>query len=234
MQNEETPSKAGILLIDKPSDWTSHDIINVARTCLGIRKIGHSGTLDPLATGLLVLLVGRAATKLQDQYLKLPKTYQAKALLGEETDTWDAHGEIINTAPIPDITQEDILKAAEEMTGTFEHTVPVYSAKKFNGLPMYKLAREGREVTEKTAKITVYKWADVSYEKPYINFTVTCSSGTYVRSLAHTLAKKLGSCAHLAGLRRTEVGGFDIKEAITVEQLRTLPQEILFDKIKEV
>lgn len=233
-QNEEAVQTAGILLIDKPSHWTSHDIINVARKALNIRKIGHSGTLDPMATGLLVLLVGRAATKLQDKYLKLPKSYQAQALLGAQTDTWDAHGEIIKEEIPPILKQEDIFRAAQSMTGEFEHLVPVYSAKKHNGQPMYKLAREGKEVAEKLAKINVYEWRDISYEHPYINFTVKCSSGTYVRSLAYELGKKLGTCAHLSSLRRIEVGGFDIKDAVSVDELRSLPREQLLEKIKEV
>ncbi|ACC98231.1 tRNA pseudouridine synthase [Elusimicrobium minutum Pei191] len=231
MQNNEVAPISGILLVDKPSDWSSHDIINVARRSMGIRKIGHAGTLDPMATGLLILLVSRTATKLQNKFLKLSKTYEGIAELGSETDTWDAYGGITNTCEVPEFDLPTIHKHAKKLTGSFEHIVPLYSAKKVNGRPMHRYMREGRIVEERKALITVHEWEEISYSKPNIKFTVNVSSGTYVRSLAYMLGRELGCGGHLTRLRRTRVGDFDIKNAITVEELRSLPQEELYKRV---
>ncbi|MGB2579173.1 tRNA pseudouridine55 synthase [Elusimicrobium simillimum] len=229
----DNPCPNGILLIDKPADWTSHDVIAVARRALGLRKIGHAGTLDPMATGLLVLLVGRQATKLQSDFFKFPKSYKAQAHLGIETETWDAHGATLSETIPPPVTLEQAQAEALKLTGTFEHIVPFYSAKKVFGKPMHRHMREGKmELDEKKAVITVYKWEDIAVDGDKINFSVNVSSGTYVRSLAYMLGRALDTVAHLSELRRTTVGDYNVGDAITVEYLRTAPQEELFKHIK--
>jgi len=224
----------GLLLADKPKDWSSHDIINVARRFLGTRKIGHAGTLDPMATGLLILLVGRAATKRQQQFLKLGKEYSGTVTLGAETDTWDAYGEIVSEVAPPVFETEDILRAAKKLTGTFEHPVPFYSAKKVSGRPMHRLMREGKIPEQKYCPVTVYEWRGIKYRHPEIDFTVAVSSGTYVRSLAFMLGETLGAKAHLSALRRTKVGEYDVKNAVAVDFLRSAPRPEIFKYIQSL
>ena len=230
MSTEACPS--GLLLVDKPKDWSSHDIINVARRFLGLRKIGHAGTLDPMATGMLILLVGRAATKLQSKFLKLDKEYSGVITLGVETDTWDAYGDIVSEIAPPVFETENILSAAKKLTGTFEHPVPFYSAKKVAGRPMHRLMREGETVERKHCPVTVYEWRGVKYNHPNIDFTVRVSSGTYVRSLAFMTGEILGVKAHLSELRRTKTGDYDVKEAISVDFLRAAPKTELFKRVQ--
>jgi len=225
---------AGFLLVDKQKDWSSHDIINVARRCLGTRKIGHAGTLDPMATGLLILLVGRAATKLQNKFLKLDKEYSGVITLGAETDTWDAYGEVVAEAAPPVFTSEEIARVTQKLTGTFEHPVPFYSAKKISGKPMHRLMREGKSVEQKFCPVTVYEWSGVKYRHPEIDFTVKVSSGTYVRSLAFMTGEILGTKAHLSALRRTKTGEYDVKNAITIDFLRSSPREEIVKKIMQI
>ncbi|MDR0291786.1 MAG: tRNA pseudouridine(55) synthase TruB [Elusimicrobium sp.] len=225
---------AGLLLVDKPKDWSSHDIINVARRFLGLRKIGHAGTLDPMATGLLILLVGRAATKLQSRFLKLDKEYTGVITLGVETDSWDAYGNIVSEAAPPVFETENIIRAAQKLTGTFEHPVPFYSAKKVAGRPMHRRVREGETMEQKHCPVTVHEWRDIKYNHPDINFTVRVSSGTYVRSLAFMTGEILGTKAHLSALRRTKTAEYDVKDAVTVDFLRSAPQAEIFKKIMQV
>ena len=229
MLTDNCPS--GLLLVDKPKDWSSHDIINVARRFLGLRKIGHAGTLDPMATGLLILLVGRAATKLQSGFLKLDKEYSGTVTLGVETDAWDAYGEVLSEVTPPVFTAGEIAAALKKITGNFEHPVPFYSAKKVYGRPMHRLMREGKVVEQKFCAVTVYEWRDVKTRGAEIDFTVSVSSGTYVRSLAFMLGQNLGTKAHLSALRRTKTGEYDVKNAVAVDFLRSAPQDELFKKI---
>ena len=213
--------KGGILLVDKPRDYSSHDVINVCRKVLQTRKIGHSGTLDPMATGLLVLLVGREATRRQDFFQQSPKTYSAVLKLGAETDTWDAYGEPTQTAPVPPLTQAQAEAAVRQLTGPVEQPIPFFSAKKIAGARMYDLARKGAPMERKHNTITVYAWENVLLRAPdEIMFTVTCSCGTYIRSLAWLLAQKLGTAGHLTQLRRLKTGGLDVKDALDGNRLK--------------
>lgn len=219
----------GILLVDKQSDWTSSDVVCITRGILKT-KVGHSGTLDPMATGLLILLIG-SYTKRQKEFLTLPKTYTATAKLGVETDTWDADGKVLSEQPVPEFSEDKLSKAIQNLTGTFEHIIPPFSAKKIQGRAMYKLAREGIKIEKKYSKIEVFKWSDVKVSKNILEFKVEASSGTYVRSLAVMLAEKLGTLAHLTSLRRTKIGDYDVKDAIKVEEVKKIKKEELEKRI---
>jgi tRNA pseudouridine55 synthase len=221
---------SGILLVDKSKGWTSHDVAAYIRGALKL-KTGHSGTLDPMATGLLIILLGRA-TKLQEQYQKMQKTYAATVMLGTETDTWDAEGSAVKTVPVKDFTLQDVNRALEQMTGLIKHPVPFYSAKKVNGKAMYKAAREGNNIA-KESLVEIYKWENISLSNgDKINFKVTCGSGTYVRSLACMLACKLGTVGHISALRRTAAGGFEVKDALNIEIAKKMTREEILKCVK--
>lgn len=224
--------KGGILLVDKPRDYSSHDVINLCRKILQTRKIGHSGTLDPMATGLLVLLVGREATRRQDFFQQSPKTYFAVLKLGEETDTWDAYGEPVQERPVPPLTEAQVQASARELTGPVQQPIPFFSAKKIAGARMYDLARKGTPMERKYNAVTVSAWEDVTLRAAdEIAFTVTCSCGTYVRSLAWLLAQKLGTAGHLTQLRRLKTGGLDVKDALDGNRLKTVSKEDLLTRM---
>jgi tRNA pseudouridine55 synthase len=216
---------SALLLVDKDSGWTSHDVVAVARGALDIKKIGHSGSLDPMATGLMILLIGGAA-KLQSDYQGLDKTYRAELQLGVETDTWDAEGKIVKKLPVPEITEKDVLKAAGELIGRITQPIPFYSAKKVNGTAMYKAARKGVNI-EKESGADIYEWSGVALRGKEIDFTVKCGCGTYVRSLAMLLGKRLGTTAHLTKLRRLSIGKYGVEDALSVAKLKTAHGEEL-------
>ena len=216
----DSPAPGGLLLIDKPQDFTSHDIVALCRRVCGTKKIGHSGTLDPMATGLLLVLIGRQATKQQDQFLKLSKVYSATLTLGQETDSWDAYGTVTRQLPIPPLTQTDVEKATHKLSGTVTQPIPFFSAKKVNGHPMYALARQGMVQERKYNQVTI-TWQDVHLlDEKTITFTVHCSCGTYVRSLGYLLAQALGTCGHLTALRRHKIGPYDVTDAFDGTQLK--------------
>ena len=207
------PQQSGLLLVDKPKDFSSHDIIAICRRELKTKKIGHSGTLDPMATGLLILLIGRDATKRQSEFLKLPKRYSATLTLGQETDSWDAYGEVIAEQPVPPLTQADVENAVQKLSGQIEQPIPFFSAKRIAGKHMYELARTGREIERKYNQVSV-QWTRVRLVSPaVIEFTVDCSCGTYVRSLGYLLAQQLGTTGHLTQLRREKIGPYDVQNA---------------------
>ena len=209
----------GLFLIDKEPDCTSHDVVQQVRRILGQRKIGHCGTLDPGATGLLVLTLGRA-TRLTRFLIRAPKIYEGEIRFGATTDTYDRHGEVTAEASIADLETEIVTNAMEELVGTFDQAAPPFSAKKFKGEKFYEMARRGEEVPESKKEITVYEFAATGpLQEGVLPFRLECSSGTYVRSLAHDLGQSLGSGAHLAELRRTKVGPFHVDQAVTLEQL---------------
>lgn len=208
------PLISGLFLVDKPKDYASHDIIILTRKALHVKKIGHSGTLDPMASGLLLLLVGRDATKQQDYFLKQTKTYEATLQLGVETDTWDAYGEETQTKPVPPFTLQDVLNATQSLTGEVEQPIPFFSAKKIGGERMYDLARNGHELERRYNTIHIVSWSNVQIlPGNQISFTLTCSCGTYVRSMGWLLAQKLGTVGHICILRRTRIGDLDVKDA---------------------
>lgn len=225
---------SGILLIDKPKDFSSHDIIAIARRVLQVKKIGHSGTLDPMATGLLILLVGREATKQQSTFLRLDKTYSATLTLGTLTDSWDAYGQIISQQPVPPLTQAQVEQATRELTGSIEQPIPFFSAKKINGKPMYTLARKGTDLERKYNQVTV-QWQQVQLtDERTLTFTVHCSCGTYVRALGYLLAQKLGTVGHLTQLRRLQIGPYQVAEAFDGSLLKTADPDLLGQRIKAI
>jgi tRNA pseudouridine55 synthase len=216
----------GVLLIDKPAGPTSHDIVETLRACLRLKKVGHCGTLDPNATGLLVLLLGRA-TKLSEKLMADDKVYAGWIKFGETTNSYDADGEVTATAPVPPLSLDLLNSAVEPFIGDVLQTPPMVSATKVGGVPLYKLARKGVEVERKAKLIHVYNFRFDRCEESCAHFLVACTKGTYVRSLAHELGQKLGCGAHLATLRRVTAGKFDVADAIEYEQaIRLSPAEL--------
>ena len=232
LKNLPKPQKSGLLLIDKPADFSSHDIIAIVRRILCTKTIGHSGTLDPMATGLLILLVGREATKCQPAFLQLPKTYQAVLKLGEETDTWDRYGNYISSAPVPTISPENLQNAMTKLSGNILQQIPPFSAKKIKGEKMYDLARKGIELEPRFSPVTV-TWANVKQSAPdEISFTLTGSCGTYVRALGHMLARELGTVGHLSQLRRMGIGPYHVEHAFDGNLLKGCDTDTLYAQVQ--
>lgn len=213
----------GVLLVDKPGDHTSHDVVARLRGALHMRRIGHAGTLDPMATGLMVILVGKA-TSLSQYLTSLDKEYEGTVEFGKVTDSQDADGQVMETRPVPALSEADLLAAIKGFLGDQYQTPPMYSAIKIGGVPLYKKARKGEEVEREPRFIRVMSWDLLKLELPRFDFRLRCSKGTYVRTLAHDLGQKLGCGAHLAALRRTAVGGFNVSAALTIEQIEKLPR----------
>jgi len=209
----------GVLLVDKGQDMTSHDVVAVARRALGTKKIGHCGTLDPMATGLLILVVGRA-TKIQDLLMSEDKEYTGSLELGRTTNTQDAEGEVLSESPVPDLSEDQVRAVFEKFRGDFYQTPPMVSAIKMDGVPLYKLARQGKEVVREPRFVTVHGYRIDGIELPEIRFTVRCSKGFYVRTYAHDIGAELGCGAFLKSLRRTRSGKFDLERAVTFEDLK--------------
>ncbi len=214
----------GICIVDKPSGWTSHDVVAKARGLLGTRRVGHSGTLDPMATGVLVLGVGRA-TRLLTFITGVDKTYEARITFGSETDSLDADGEVTATHDMAGLAPAAVLAAAETLTGPIEQVPPMVSAIQVDGRRLHELAREGIEIERAARPVTVRRFDLSPTDDPLVwDAVVECSSGTYVRSLAADLGTALGGGAHLSALRRTAVGPFDLSEAQPLgESLAVLP-----------
>lgn len=211
----------GALLIDKPAGPTSHDVVEYVRRHFQIKKVGHCGTLDPNATGLLVLVLGRA-TRLSEKLLSADKVYQGAIHFGESTDSYDADGQLLETLAVPPLTMDQLNDTAAEFLGDLMQTPPMVSAVKIGGVPLYKLARKGVEVERKPRLIHIYRFAFTAYREPIGHFEIQCTKGTYVRSLAHELGRKFGCGAHLATLRRTFSGRFDVTDAIQLEDVLKL------------
>lgn len=212
----------GILLIDKDAGCTSHDVVNKVRRILKIRSVGHAGTLDPLATGLLVILVGRA-TKVSQYLMSLDKVYDGEMKLGVETNSQDSEGEVVSELPVPESVNEAYMR--EQMAsflGDQYQTPPMFSAKKLNGIPLYKLARQGQEVQREPRFINISKFELLEWNKPAAKFRLACSKGTYVRTVCHDLGKKIGCGAHMTQLCRISSDKFNVENAITVEKLSQL------------
>ena len=225
------PQKSGLLLIDKPADFSSHDIIAIARRILRTKKIGHSGTLDPMATGLLILLIGREATVRQPDFLGLCKTYRATLKLGEETDTWDKYGNTVATVSVPAFTVEQLELAVQKLSGPIKQLIPPFSAKKIKGEKMYDLARKGVELTPRFSEVTV-SWTDVKISSPTeITFTLTGTSGTYVRALGYMLAHELGTVGHLIQLRRLSIGPYRVEQAFDGNLLKNCQTDTLYKQV---
>lgn len=209
----------GVLLVDKGPDMTSHDVVAVARRALNTKKIGHCGTLDPMATGLLILVIGKA-TKIQDLLMSEDKEYTGTLSLGKTTNTQDAEGEVTEEREVPALTDEEITAAFEKYRGDFYQTPPMVSAIKKDGVPLYKLARQGKEVEREPRFVHVYGYRIDGIRLPEVDFTVKCSKGFYVRTYAHDIGGTLGCGAHLKSLRRTRSGKFDLERSVTFEDLK--------------
>jgi len=226
-KNEFEPQgPSGVLLIDKAPDMTSHDVVAIARRALNTKKIGHCGTLDPMATGLLMLVIGRA-TKIQDLLMSEDKEYEGTLSLGKTTSTQDRQGDVIEEKPVPALTAAQIEEAFGKFSGPFEQIPPMVSAIKKDGVPLYKLARKGQEIERAPRPVHVTDHKISRIELPEVDFTVNCSKGFYVRTYAHDIGQLLGCGAHLSALRRTRSGKFTLERAVTVDQLKNGPREDL-------
>jgi tRNA pseudouridine55 synthase len=210
---------SGVLVIDKPVGLTSHDVVQIVRKGTGIRRAGHTGTLDPRASGVLVVLIG-PAVRLSEYVSASDKRYQATIRLGSATDTYDAEGAIVQTGDFDDITEEQFDETLQQFVGEMEQVPPPYSAVKVKGRKAYDLARQGEEVDLEPRIIQVYNLEVLEWTPPEAVIDVYCSSGTYVRSLANDLGKALGTGAHLVGLRRTKSGRFTLRDAVPLRRLQ--------------
>ena len=223
-QSSATPD--GVLLVDKAAGMTSHDVVALVRRRLQIQKVGHCGTLDPLATGLLLLTLGRG-TKIQDLLMAEDKEYSGTMMLGAKTSTQDKDGEVIERREVPPLEERTIRAAFEKFRGDFYQTPPMVSAIKQAGVPLYKLARQGKTVEREPRLVHIYRYSIDRVTLPEIDFTVVCSKGFYVRTYAHDIGAELGCGAHLYSLRRVKSGRFDVASAITVDEIKNAePSEI--------
>lgn len=211
----------GAVLIDKPAGPTSHDVVDALRRSFRIDKVGHCGTLDPNATGLLIIVLGKG-TKLSEKLMSDDKVYEGSMKFGETTDSYDAGGELVASLPVPPLTLEELNTTAATFQGDQMQMPPMVSAVKIKGVPLYKMARKGIEVERKPRLIHIYNFRFNSYNEPYGQFRVACTKGTYVRALAHEMGEKIGCGAHLATLRRVVSGKFDVKDAISFEDVLKL------------
>jgi tRNA pseudouridine55 synthase len=211
----------GVLLVDKPGEHTSHDVIARLRGKLRMRKIGHAGTLDPMATGLLIVLVGKA-TRVSQFIISLDKEYEGTIELGKTTDSQDAEGEVMETRPVPALTDDEVRAAMQGFLGDQYQMPPMFSAIKIGGVPLYKKARKGEEVVREPRFIRVMSWDMLRFATPHIDFRLRCTKGTYVRTLAHDLGTKLGCGAHLSALRRTATDRFNVSQALTMDQIEAM------------
>ena len=217
MSSTVTPD--GVLLVDKAEGMTSHDVVAVLRRKLDIKKVGHCGTLDPIATGLLLLTIGRG-TKIQDLLMSEDKEYVGALSLGVSTSTQDRQGEVVEERPVPQLSESEIRAAFEKFRGDFYQMPPMVSAIKQGGVPLYKLARQGKVVEREPRLVHVYRYTIDQIALPEIGFSVMCSKGFYVRTYAHDIGEALGCGAHLKSLRRTKSGRFDVANAISVDEIK--------------
>jgi tRNA pseudouridine55 synthase len=229
MNRPQNPSgvPSGVLLVDKAPDMTSHDVVAIARRSLGTKKIGHCGTLDPMATGLLMLVIEKA-TKIQDLLMSEDKEYVGKLTLGKTTSTQDRQGEVLEEREVPEFSAAQIDEAFAAFTGEFEQMPPMVSAIKKDGVPLYKLARKGQEVKREPRPVRVNTYELGRIELPDVEFRVECSKGFYVRTYAHDIGARLGCGGHLSDLRRTRSGKFTLDRAISVADLKGGEREDLF------
>jgi tRNA pseudouridine55 synthase len=215
---------SGVLVVDKPVGLTSHDVVQVVRKGTNIKRAGHTGTLDPRASGVLVILLG-PAVRLSEYVSASDKRYQAVLRLGASTDTYDAEGRITRSVPIDHISEAQFEAAMQDFIGEIEQVPPPYSAVKVKGRKAYEMARDGEEVDLAPRRIKVYHLELLEWAPPEAVIDVYCSSGTYVRSLAHDLGEKMGVGAHLVGLRRTKSGRFTLRDAVPLRKLREAFEE---------
>ncbi len=211
----------GVLLVDKPSGLTSHDVVYRLRRKLQMKKIGHAGTLDPMATGVLVMLIGKA-TRISQYLMSVDKVYEGEATLGVVTDSQDAEGEVMETRPVPGLTEAQVREVMKTFLGDQYQTPPMHSAIKIGGVPLYKMARKGEEVEREPRFIRVAAFDLLTLALPKLTFDLHCTKGTYVRTIAHDLGQKLGCGAHLSALRRTSSGRFKIAQCLPLDEIEQL------------
>jgi tRNA pseudouridine55 synthase len=227
---QEFSTLDGAILVDKPSGPTSHDIVDAIRRKFGIKKVGHCGTLDPNATGLLIIVLGRG-TKLSEKLMGDDKVYEGTIRFGIATNSYDADGEVLETKPVPPLTLEQLNEAAAQFIGDQMQIPPMVSAIKKDGVPLYKLARKGVEVEREPRLVHIYNFRFTNYSEPNAEFRLACTKGTYVRSIAHELGQKVGSGAHLATLRRSASGKFDVADSTPLDALLNLTSAQLEKKV---
>jgi tRNA pseudouridine55 synthase len=220
----------GILLVDKPTGMTSHDVVHKIRRHFNLKKVGHGGTLDPAATGLLVILLGRG-TRVSNRFMSSDKTYEGTITLGITTDSQDAQGKVLKEADASGITRTQLEEAIAKFKGDMFQTPPMVSAIKMAGVPLYKLARQGEEVERKPRFIHLYEFKLNDFTSPSGTFVLRCSKGTYVRTLCHDIGEALGVGAHLSQLRRTESAGYVIQQAVPLDTLLAMQQVDLLNVV---
>ena len=216
---ENSFAEGKVLLIDKPLEWTSYDVIRKLRKIINIKKIGHAGTLDPLATGLLIVCTGKFTKKI-NEYMAQEKEYTGAVTLGAVTPTYDRESEPVNKKSLEGITEEMIKEKTKEFTGEILQTPPIHSAIKQNGKPVYLMARKGIDVILEPRKITIKEFEITDIDLPLISFKVLCTTGTYIRSLANDFGLALGCGGYLSKLRRTRIGNFKVEDAMTMEEFK--------------
>ena len=220
----------GFIVIDKPAGISSFQVVRQIRRLFSTKKVGHAGTLDPLATGVLPVALGEA-TKVLQYLLDGDKEYQAEMTLGVETDTQDSEGRIVSERPWNMVTKDSVLAAAASYVGDIEQVPPMYSALKRDGVPLYRLAREGIEVEREKRKITIKSLDVTAIDLPRVAYTVQCSKGTYVRTLSHDIGNELGCGAHLTALRRTASAGFNMSDTVTLAELEEIADEDRYSRL---
>ncbi|MFH0907494.1 MAG: tRNA pseudouridine(55) synthase TruB [bacterium] len=220
----------GVLLVDKPSGPTSHDVVARIRRHFQIKKVGHGGTLDPMATGLLIILLGKG-TKLSGQIMGCDKVYEGTMRLGVSTDTQDGDGQVVTERDPSGVTCDQLLEEMKKRTGDIQQVPPMVSAIKRNGVPLYKLARKGLSVEREPRLIHVYQFHLLDFSPPFVSFRLRCTKGTYVRTLCADIGDALGCGAHLASLRRTESGTFRLADAVSFNDLLRLSSSELAGRI---
>src|ERR1039457_2341582 len=227
---QEFTALDGAILVDKPAGPTSHDVVDAIRRRFGIKKVGHCGTLDPNATGLLIIVLGRG-TKLSERLMGDDKVYEGTIKFGETTDSYDCDGEITCSLPVMPMTLEELNEEAAKFVGDQMQMPPMVSAIKKNGVPLYKLARQGIEVEREPRLVHIYNFRFTDYQEPLGRFKTACPKGTYVRSVAHDLGQKLGCGAHLASLRRSVSGKFDVADAKPLDEILKLSSSELEKRV---
>jgi tRNA pseudouridine55 synthase len=218
---QEFSALDGAILIDKPAGPTSHDVVDAIRRRFQIKKVGHCGTLDPNATGLLIIVLGRG-TKLSEKLMGDDKVYEGAIKFGETTDSYDCDGELTASLPVPPMTLDQLNEEAAKFVGDLMQIPPMVSAIKVKGVPLYKMARKGIEIEREPRLVHIYNFRFTGYELPLGQFKIACTKGTYVRSIAHDLGQKLGCGAHLATLRRSVSGKFDVADATPLDAVLNL------------
>jgi tRNA pseudouridine55 synthase len=223
-------AESGIILIDKPDEWTSHDVVNCIRRRFHIRKVGHCGTLDPIATGLLVIVCGKA-TKLSSRLTTQDKVYEGSLTLGIETHSQDRTGDVTAEHDPSGVTEEQVREVFAKYVGDLEQIPPMVSAIKKDGKALYRLARKGEEVEREPRAITIHSFEILEVDLPHVSFRVHCSKGTYVRTLCADIGRDLGCGAHMRDLRRLASGAFSIENAYTIDQIKSWEREEFLEKM---